>query len=196
MKSIRDTASIRVEPLVVSEARQQASAILARAEAQASAMLEAARAECEALRAAVFARAEREASERVVAQYAAVIAAAEREGRASERDIVALALDIARNVLAAELTTSPAAIESIARRALARVRRARSVVLRVNADDRAYALDHAREWLAPGAEPSVFEVVEDASVERGGVVVECDLGRIDARIESQLKAIARALEGA
>ncbi|MFO0557596.1 MAG: FliH/SctL family protein [Polyangiales bacterium] len=196
MKSIRDTASIRVEPLVLNDARQQASAILARAQAQASAMLEAARAESEALRTSVLARAEREASERVVAQYAAAIAAAEREARASERDIVALALDVARNVLAAEVTTSPAAIESIARRALSRVRRARSVVLRVHADDLAHALEHAREWLAPGAEPAVFEVLEDASVDRGGVVVECDLGRIDARLESQLKAIARALEGA
>lgn len=196
MKSIRDTASIRVEPLIVSDARQQASAILATAAAQANAILEAARAESDALRASVLARAEREASERVVAQYASVLAAAEREARSSERDIVALALDVARNVLAAEVTTSPAAIESIARRALARVRRARSVVLRVHPDDLAYALEHARGWLAPGAEPAVFEVVDDASVDRGGVVVECDLGRIDARIESQLKAIARALEGA
>ena len=196
MKSIRDTASIRVEPLVVSEARAKASAILARAEEQSRAMLDAARAESEELCASVVARAEREANERVVARYAAAIAAVERESRASERDIVALALDVARNVLAAEVTSSPAAIESIARRALARVRRARSVVLRVSADDLALALEHAREWLAPGAEPAVFEVVQDSTVDRGGVVVECELGRIDARIESQLKAIARALEGA
>lgn len=196
MKSIRDTASIRVEPLIVSEARLQATAMIMRARAQASAMLEEARAESEALRASVRERAEREARERIVAQYAAIIEAAEREARQTERDIVALALEVARHVIGAEITMNPAAIEPIARKALARVRRARSVVLRVHADDLAYVCEHARAWLAPGAEPSVFEVVADNSVDRGGVVVECDLGRIDARIESQLQAIARALEGA
>lgn len=196
MKSIRDPAGVRIEPLSVGDARSAAKTIVADAERAARALIHDAHREAEASVAAIVARAEREAHERVVARYAAAIATAERETRASERDIVALALDVARNVLGAEASSSPAVIEAIAKKSLARVRRARSVVLRVNVADVAMARARAREWLAPGAEPSVFEIVEDESVERGGVVVECELGRIDARIESQLAAIGRALEGA
>ncbi len=37
-----------------------------------------------------------------------------------------------------------------------------------------------------------LEIREDAAIERGGVVVETEAGRIDAGIEAQLDALARA----
>jgi flagellar biosynthesis/type III secretory pathway protein FliH len=41
--------------------------------------------------------------------------------------------------------------------------------------------------------PEVVGVEVDPAVERGGVVVESDLGRVDARLDAQLEALRRAL---
>jgi flagellar biosynthesis/type III secretory pathway protein FliH len=48
-------------------------------------------------------------------------------------------------------------------------------------------------WLA--AEPEEVAVVGDGAVARGGVVVETELGRVDATLDRQLEEIARILEG-
>ena len=195
MRSVREIASIRVQPIVVRAAHDEARAIVERARAEANAIVAEAEAHAQRAVAQAVERASLAAREAVVAQLSASLVRAERSLAVTERDVIALALDVARTVLGREAESSPSFIEAVARRSLQRVRRARAVVLRVHRDDLALARERVREWLAPGAEPSVLDVLEDESVERGGVVVECDLGRIDARIESQLAAIGRALEG-
>lgn len=195
MRSVRDPASIRVQPIAVRAAHDEARVIVERARTEAQSILDDAerRASLEVEHAVELAA--RTAREQVVAQLSASLVRAERALAVTERDVIALALDVARTVLGREAESSPSFIEAVARRSLQRVRRARAVVLRVHRDDLALARERVREWLAPGAEPSVLDVLEDESVERGGVVVECDLGRIDGRIDSQLAAIGRALEG-
>lgn len=194
MRSIRDPAGIRVEPITVGQARETAASILAEAEARAAKILADAEQTVERARQRAAHDARASAHESVVAEWTARVRRAEPALTVSERELVSMALEIARSVLDREARESPAALEASARRALGRVRRARTVVLRVNADDLAVARERVREWLAPGAEPSVLDFHADAEVERGGVIVECELGRIDARLSSQLDAIARALE--
>lgn len=195
MRSVRDPASIRVQPIAVRAAHEEARAIVEQARSEARAIIEEAQAHAQRSVAEAVERASIAAREQVVAQLAASLVRAERALAVTERDVIALALEVARTVLGREAESSPSFIEAVARRSLQRVRRARAVVLRVHRDDLSLARERVREWLAPGAEPSVLDVLEDDSVERGGVVVECDLGRIDGRIESQLAAIGRALEG-
>ena len=194
MRSIRDPAGIRVEPLSVGDARESAAAIIAEAEARAARIVADAERAIEHARERAARDASREARESVVATWASRVLAAQPSLSASERELATMAMEIARAVLDREASVSPALLEASARRALARVSRARTVVLRVHPDDRDAALERVREWMAPGAEPSVLEVHADEAVERGGVLVECELGNIDARLSSQLEAIARALE--
>jgi flagellar biosynthesis/type III secretory pathway protein FliH len=124
-------------------------------------------------------------------------AAAERERllQEAEREVVAIALAVARKLLLRELAASPEAVVELARAALAEARERRQVVLRVSPADAA-AIRAAEGGLAAALVRATLDVREDLAVEPGGAVVETEAGRVDARIESQLAVVARAVEEA
>lgn len=162
--------------MAVREAREEAERIISDAHAEA-----------ERIRADLERALREKAQEDARAELAAERVALERARRAmlddAEATVRTLALAVARRLVAEELETHPERIRSIVREASERVRRASRVRVRVSPADCA----------ALG--PLDAEIVEDPSVERGGCVVESDLGDVDARLEVRLEALARALAG-
>jgi type III secretion system HrpE/YscL family protein len=174
------------------EARERASQLLAASQAEAARVREAVHAEREELlRAAAHAGLE-EGRARAAAALAEVAAAREASLRALDGEVAAVALEVARRILG-EALGRPDAVVELARRALERVRSRREVLLRVNPED----LPHVREGLPALAAlleraPSLG-LREDPGVERGGVVVETEAGRVEARVEAQLALLEQAL---
>ena len=76
---------------------------------------------------------------------------------------------------------------------LARVRRAQHIVLKLHPADAHWLAPHAAELRERVGLPGDIEVRADASISRGGCLVESSLGRIDARIETRLSELTRAL---
>jgi flagellar biosynthesis/type III secretory pathway protein FliH len=127
-----------------------------------------------------------------------MVLARQRAIEAQERDvaeIAQLAIDVARTILGREATTSFELVREMAHKALGRVRRAQNVVLRAHPDEAADVRERCRSLLPVGVEPEGMTVESDPLVGRGGVIVESELGRVDATIETQLRAIARVLSG-
>jgi len=114
---------------------------------------------------------------------------------AEEGAVVALACEVARTVLGREAAATTEVLRDVTARALARVRRARTVALRVHPDDVEAARREVGGWFPEGMRPEEVVVVGDDAVGRGGAVVETERGRVDARLERQLEEIARILEG-
>lgn len=174
-------------------ARDDAARIVAQARGEAEAVRVAARVAADEIREA----ARREGEAAGVEQAAAIVVRARidaaREAAAQTDTVVTLALDVAHTILGREAASGPDVLRDVAKRALQRVRRARRIVLRVNPADANLATQQLRAWLPAGTEPDSLGVEVDPSVEPGGVVIESDLGRIDARLEKQLDAIAHAL---
>jgi flagellar assembly protein FliH len=104
-----------------------------------------------------------------------------------------LALHIAAKIVGREVKDMRTAQSMIAQ-ALAQAPMKRGLKIRLNPQD-AGMLQQLRE----SGEPSVVKVPDDAefiadsSVSKGGCVIESMLGRIDARVETQLELMARAL---
>jgi type III secretion protein L len=178
-------------------ARERARTILAEAEESAARVrAEAALERDEAARHG--ARAGRE--EGLASAASILLAAAEARRRrleALEGEVAAVALHVARKLVGVVVCEHPEVVADLARRALEPVRARREVLVRVNPRDapllRAQE-PRLRELLdrAPG-----ITLREDAAIEPGGVVVETEAGRVDARIEAQLAVLERALgEGA
>jgi type III secretion protein L len=169
---------------MVAAAEEEARRIVAEAEsARARALAEAAdagRAEGRADAAAILARA---AMER------------DRLLREAEHDVVRLALAVARKILGRDLAATPGAVVDLAAAALAEARGRREVVLRVSPADGAAILG-AEERLAAVLARAPLEIREDASLAPGAAVVDTEGGRIDARVETQLAAVARAIDEA
>jgi flagellar biosynthesis/type III secretory pathway protein FliH len=121
---------------------------------------------------------------------------AEAERAAAKDAALVLARKMAEKIIGRAVALDPAVMGEIAGQALAASRvRGGAVVLRVHPDDLA-AVERTRpEWLARVAAGANVRVVADASVGRHGCVVETPVGRLDARLGTQLDALERALRG-
>jgi len=170
-----------------------AEAVIDDARREAAALLEAARAERESIVEA--AREEGRRQGEVAASALLVDASRRREQLLGgvQDDVVVLAMEVARKVIRRELEARPEDMVAICADVLRQVVLARSVTLIVHPDDEAMVRSH-EGILAAGLDDSAsLHIVVDDEVGRGGCVVESDMGRIDARLETQLAAIERAL---
>lgn len=94
-------------------------------------------------------------------------------------------------LLDAELRLAPEHIHQVVQRELTRVQTARHVVLRVHPED--LALLDAPETLRARHElRAPLRIQADASLTRGGCLLDTDIGQIDARLETRL-SLALAL---
>ena len=118
-----------------------------------------------------------------------------RSLHAEEGAVIALACEVARAVLGREAEAGPSVLRDVAARAIARARRAEVLVLRVHPGDVQWASAAARSWLPDGMEGAEFHVLADATVDRGGLVLDTEFGRVDARLDVQVGEVARILEG-
>ena len=166
-----------VVPAEVVDAKAEAARIVREAEARAIALAEEAR--------AAVAREEREAAR---AELAARFVSFERERRAAlegiEGSVSELALGVARRILGEAFDADPRRVRLLVDEALARVRRASAVSVRVHPAD----VDALRGIAA--------EVTPDSTLARGDCVISCELGEIDGRIEVRLEALAIAIADA
>ena len=100
------------------------------------------------------------------------------------------AVILARRVVRAELRAHPEQVAEVATQAVAAVlQSARHLRVLVHPDDHALVAEGAAEALqARGA-----RLIAQPGIERGGCLVESDLGRIDARIEARWRQAAAVL---
>jgi flagellar assembly protein FliH len=189
-------------PLFSASRRIPAEVVAARAEA--ARLLEEARHEAEAIRHAARqdaarvlegARAEGRAGGHAEAAAACIEAAGLRDGALAEaeRTIARLALSAAERLFGESLDVSPERIAAIVGDGLSRARRARDVVVRVHPDDAGQLASLKASIAARAGCPADFAVRVDPALTRGGCVVETELGTVDARLETRLDALARAL---
>jgi len=123
-------------------------------------------------------------------------AAADRMCASAKDDAVLLARKMAEKIVGHAVDLDPSVMADIAEQAvLASRARAASVVLRVHPDDLS-AIEQSRPgWLDREGAPGDVRLVADASVGRYGCVVETAVGRVDARLRTQLDVLERVLGG-
>jgi type III secretion system HrpE/YscL family protein len=177
-----DRAGPKVLPAIVAEAAVHAREIVQRAEALAE------QSRADALR---------EARERARAELAAqLLRLAEQRDlqlAALEPQVIELALRAARRIVGEELALRPERVADMVAPLLARVRRARQVTLRVHPGDRGM-LEQCLQALRTHSElQGSLSIEADPALGPGDCVVVSDAGVLDARIDTQLHALARAL---
>jgi flagellar biosynthesis/type III secretory pathway protein FliH len=184
-----------VVPKAVLDARGEAAALLARARAEAEAM----RADLSAAREAARREGLEAGRAEGVAEAAVTLAAARTEAaRLTEEAAaaaIALATKMAEKIVGRAVALSPETMADIAGEALAACRPgAGTVRVRVHPEDLP-AVEARREVLATRAPAAALELIADETVGRSGCVIETPQGRVDARLETQLAALERALTG-
>jgi flagellar assembly protein FliH len=104
--------------------------------------------------------------------------------------LCATATGIARQAVRSELRCRPGLVAAVAQEALETLLlSARHITLRVHPDDHALVADGAGDVIAArGA-----RLIADPAIERGGCLVESDIGAIDASLDTRWRRAAAAL---
>lgn len=110
----------------------------------------------------------------------------------AEPEILRLVIAIAEKVVGRIVAENPEAIRSVVHEALDHALGDR-ITVRVNPEDYKTLMsgDHEFRGIIDRTKRLMFR--EDESISKGGCVVDTDVGTIDARIETQLEAIKKAL---
>jgi flagellar assembly protein FliH len=198
------------------EAQARASEILERAQREAERLVEDARVQADVLREAAWQEgfhdgqttgrsamemtlrdeweAEKAALRAQIRQIVDDIATARQalwEGQ--EAEMVALTLAVARQVIKTEVTQNPEVVRSVIQNALRRLTDKEQVRLRVSVGDAPAVRAMREELLAMTDGLRQLEIVDDRRVGDGGCVIETGAGTIDAKIETQLLEVERAV---
>ena len=109
-----------------------------------------------------------------------------------ERELLTLAMSLARQIVRRELKTDPTQIIGIVREAISSLPvAARDVRVHLHPEDAAVV----RQNLAPTESERAWQLVEDPVMARGGCQITTTASRVDARLETRLGAILSELMG-
>ena len=109
-----------------------------------------------------------------------------------EKELVALALALARQIVRRELKTDPTQVIAIIREAIKALPVAsRDVRVMLHPEDATIVRQH----LAPTANERAWTMVEDPVMSRGGCQVISATSRVDARLETRLTTVLSELLG-
>lgn len=176
---------------LLEKARTEAAQIVADAQAQAAATERALR---EQATAAAQAQAEAEMTaelEALRAQLAETLDEfanlREQVATHAEREMVQLAIEIAKKIVRREVTVDREIVISLARVALSRLHTRALANVHLHPDDYQFALAHRERLSTSGT----IKLIEDPAIGRGGCLIETDHGDVDARIEHQFSEIER-----
>jgi flagellar assembly protein FliH len=109
-----------------------------------------------------------------------------------ERELLTLAMTLARQIVRRELKTDPTQIIGIVREAIGALPvAARDVRVHLHPEDAAVV----RQNLAPTESERAWQLIEDPVMARGGCQITTVTSRVDARLETRLGAILSELLG-
>ncbi|MGE3841613.1 MAG: FliH/SctL family protein [Vicinamibacterales bacterium] len=109
----------------------------------------------------------------------------------TEREVVQLALALARRIVHREVTLDPTLVAAMAHVALEKVGETTPATIRLNPDDyTAVSAQRGQNW-----EGARVTILPDPAVTRGGCVVQSDFGQVDGALDAQFEQMTRALLG-
>jgi flagellar biosynthesis/type III secretory pathway protein FliH len=180
----------RVVKSVVADAALEASRKIAAAEDRARAIVAEAQEAARTVREGAFEEGRRAGAAELAGAW---IKLRTEEEKRQEREIdrtLELATAMAERLLGESLSLDPARILGIARQALVSARQARRIVLKAHPED---ADVLRREIAGLGLEGAAIEIHVEPTRSRGSLLVETDLGILDADLSIQLDRLARSL---
>jgi type III secretion protein L len=112
----------------------------------------------------------------------------------TEQDILRLAVKLAEKIIGREIKTDKSAVVDIVANALRNAKRQDKLTIRVSQKDYSTVQEKFAE-LSQSSRTSYVDIVPDPRVTLGGCIIESEVGTIDARLETQLRVLEKALLG-
>lgn len=112
----------------------------------------------------------------------------------AERQIVEIALSVASKLLAREVEDNPTTVLPIVKEALSKVTDQNQITIRVNSEDYEMVLMAKRDLHLMIGRENAISVTADHTVSAGGCVIETGLGTVDARLDTKLELVYKAIQ--
>jgi flagellar biosynthesis/type III secretory pathway protein FliH len=110
----------------------------------------------------------------------------------NEKEIVRLVFEIAKKIIGREFNQNDKAIMNVIRLALSDAV-GDKIIVRLNPEDYEIVKKNEKELFEAVETGTTLNFKEDMDVQKGGCVVDTDIGSIDAQLDTQLHAIKKAL---
>lgn len=194
----------------VDQAKEQAQAIITEAEAAAERLIVEAQQEAQHLKHEAIEQGQMlgyeegkqqgySETERLLHDAAHIVEHAKKERQEiieqCEKDILELALAVAARVIHTEITINHDIVLAVVKDAIRKAKDQERVVIRVNPDDFEIVAEEKVNLRALVGREIGMDVRGDIGVDPGGCVIETDYGTIDARIDTQMETVKKALLG-
>lgn len=111
----------------------------------------------------------------------------------AEPFLLELAIEIARKVIGDHLAADKESIISFIRNALSRTQEYKTVTVAVSPDVYSYVQENRAKLLEVLDSQVEMTIIPDDSITDGGVVIRTTMGSVDARVDTQLEEIKKAL---
>ena len=111
-----------------------------------------------------------------------------------EPQVADLALKIAEKIINTEVTLNNEIVLNLIKSNLDKIKDREEIIVRVSQDDFPYVKEHEDDLrrMLDGAKK--FRIEADGVVDKGGCMLETNLGNLDSRIDFQLEIMKRAFE--
>lgn len=172
-------------------ARKEAARILEEAEKRAAEILSEAKTEADNLRSQAYTEGTENALVEMEENLLEAREIREKVWRETEKDLLRLAVRLAEKIVGREIEKDDQTIIEIVSTALQNARQQEKLTVRVNPKDLP-AVEKKAENLGSGR-IRFIDFVADPRVESTGCLIESEVGTIDARLETQLRVLERAL---
>jgi flagellar biosynthesis/type III secretory pathway protein FliH len=191
---IADRDGSDVVPGRVARAEAEAERVLGAAQTRANEIIAQAQSDAAAVVSAARDQATAAAIEATLEVQASLAAARDRILAEARGEVLSIGIAAAEKIIGKTVEEAPELMEAIVQPLLLRLRRARRLELRLHPDD-ARALEPKLQALTDQSGLGCpVRIESDPEIQRGGCVLRSDIGALDARIETRLERVARALE--
>ena len=197
-------ASPQIDRLLIEEAEKKAADIVKKARAEAKKLIE----ETKLYSQSAFAQAEtdgfnkgresgfeagKEEMTNLILQAKDVLNQAIRERelliRSIEPEMAKLSVRIAEKIMRYQIDIDQGAVVNMISSALDTLKQREEIIIKVNQEDYYYAKEKKSVFASMVEGLKKLDVVVDSGVDRGGCIIETDLGNIDARISTQIHTL-------
>lgn len=186
------TATRKVLKNQIISAKDEAAQILEEAENFAAEIRRQAEIDSENLRAEAY----RSGTDKAVTEFEQTLLDVreirERVWRETEQDLLRLAIRLTEKILGREIKSDKTAVADIVATALQNARQQEKLTIRVNPSDLPTIEDEMKNFSRNGR-TQYMDFIADPRVSEGGCLIESEVGTIDARLETQLRVLERAL---
>ncbi len=173
-------------------AEEEGRSILEKARAEAEELLKNAEARSVEIRNDAFKAGCEEAESEYLAKLLEIKDERDKVLSTVEQDVLRLSVKIAEKIIGEEVSQNEKVRGEMILNALSGVRQKENLTVRVNSKDLSLIAD-LRERLKISQPDQFVDFVADPAVSNGGCVIESAAGKIDARLETQLRVLETAL---